>query len=177
VDVFFERSGKRLTFKLKPLSSDAIATALPKADQYRMLNQPWEAESICRDILAVDPSNQQARVILLLALTEQFGEEQEGHVAEAESLLSTFDGDYERAYYAGLICERRAKELLAHGTLGAGPAVYDLLAQAMKWFETAEANRPPGNDDALLRWNTCARMIMRNDLRPAPGPPRGTSPS
>ena len=171
----FERPGKRVTFKLKPLSRDAVATALARAEQYRMLSQPWEAESICRDILAVEPENQEARVMLLLALTEQFGEEQEDHISEAESLVSTFDGEYERAYYAGLICERRAKELLTHGTLGAGPAVYDLLARAMRWFEQAEALRPPGHDEPLLRWNTCARMIMRNDLRPAPGPPRGTA--
>jgi len=26
--------------------------------------------------------------------------------------------------------------------------------------------RPPGNDDALLRWNACARIIMGNGLAP-----------
>jgi hypothetical protein len=34
----------------------------------------------------------------------------------------------------------------------------------MSWYETAEAMRPPGNDDARLRWNTCARLIARNKL-------------
>ena len=33
-------------------------------------------------------------------------------------------------------------------------------------LEKAEAIRPPGNDDALLRWNTCARMIAKNKLVP-----------
>jgi hypothetical protein len=32
----------------------------------------------------------------------------------------------------------------------------------MTWYERAEAMRPPGNDDAILRWNACARLIMRD---------------
>ena len=161
-------------FKLKRLSRDAIPAALEKAEQRRRLNQPWEADSICRDILEVDPANREARVKLLLALAEQIGDEPETAVEEAEALLPTLVGDYEQAYYAGLICEYQAKERLAHGTLGAGPAVYELFARAMTCFEKAEKLSPPKVDDAILRWNTCARMIMRNDLRPAPGPPRGT---
>ncbi len=168
-----EHSGKTVAFKLKRLSRDAIPAALEKAEQHRRLNQPWEAESVCRDILAVDPANRKARVKLLLALTEQFGDETASVLEEAESLLPTLESDYEQAYYAGLISEYRAKERLAHGTLGAGPAVYESFARAMSWFEKAEKLSPPGVDDAILRWNTCARMIMRNDLRPAPGPPRG----
>ena len=33
-------------------------------------------------------------------------------------------------------------------------------------LEKAEELRPPGNDDALLRWNACARIIMGNGLAP-----------
>ncbi len=168
-----ERSGKRLAFKLKLLSREAISGALEKAEQHRRLKQPWEAESVCRDILEVDPTNSKARITLLLALIEQFDDDPENAVHEAKALLDTLEGEYEKAYYAGVICEYQAKERLAHGTLGAGPAVYELFARAMTWFEKAEKLRPAGVDDAILRWNTCARMIMRNDLRPAPGPPRG----
>jgi hypothetical protein len=32
----------------------------------------------------------------------------------------------------------------------------------MAWYEKAEAIRPAGNDDAILRWNTCARLISSN---------------
>jgi hypothetical protein len=39
---------------------------------------------------------------------------------------------------------------------------YDALREAMSWYERAEAIRPTGNDDAILRWNTCARLISRN---------------
>ena len=45
---------------------------------------------------------------------------------------------------------------------GSGPRVYEWLREAMAWYEKAEAIRPAGNDDALLRWNACARLLMRD---------------
>src|SRR5207248_11695595 len=56
--------------ELKSLSKEAIPAALEKAERYRLLNEPGEAESICLDILKADPENQQAIITLLLALTE-----------------------------------------------------------------------------------------------------------
>jgi hypothetical protein len=41
-----------------------------------------------------------------------------------------------------------------------------MFRQAMDCFEKAEAIRPAGNDDAILRWNGCARIIQRNKLAP-----------
>ena len=158
-------------FEFKPLSPEGIDAALERAERYRLLNEPREAESICRDIIAIEPNNQQAVVQLILALSEQLGEGGSVYEREARQLLTRLDSEYERTYYAGIICERRAKELLSHGTLGSGPMVYQLLRDAMAWFEKAEEIRPPGNDDSLLRWNTCARTILKNKLRPAPGPP------
>jgi hypothetical protein len=155
-------------FEFKPLSHEGVQPALEKAEHYRLLNEPWEAESICRDILAVDPENQRALQLLILALTEQFGEEGGVSDHEAREMLPRLTEEYSRNYYTGIVCERRAKELLAHGTLGTGPAVFDLLREAMDWYEAAEALSPPGNDEALLRWNTCARLILRNRLRPPP---------
>lgn len=158
-------------FEFKPLSPEGVGPALEKAERYRLLNEPREAESICRDILTVDSENQRAVVLLVLSLTEQLGDEGGADVGEAKELLAQLHSEYERTYYAGIICERRAKELLAHGTLGSGPMVYHLLRDAMAWYEKAELCSPPGNDDSLLRWNTCARIILRNKLRPPPGPP------
>lgn len=158
-------------FEFKPLSPEAVGRALERAEHYRLLNEPREAESICRDILTVEPDNQRALVLLVLSLSEQLGDDGGADVEEARALLSKLESEYERSYYAGIICERRAKELLAHGTLGSGPMVYNLLRDAMAWYERAEAKSPPGNDDSVLRWNTCARIILRNKLRPAPGPP------
>ena len=61
-----------MTFELKTLSPEAVPRALEKAERYRLLNEPGEAESICLDALDVEPDNQEALVTLLLALTDQF---------------------------------------------------------------------------------------------------------
>ena len=147
--------------ELKPLSKDAIPKALQKADRYRLLNEPAEAESICLDILAADPDNQLALVTLILALTDQFDrvDYNIGHI-DFQELLPRLRDDYERAYYAGVISERRAKASLRRQMHSSAP--YEWFREAMSWYEKAEAIRPPGNDDALLRWNTCARIFMHN---------------
>ncbi|MBV8212615.1 MAG: hypothetical protein JOZ08_05245 [Verrucomicrobia bacterium] len=151
-------------FELKRLSSEAIPAALERALRYRLLNEPGEAESICHDVLAIDPENQQALVMLLLAISDRFGKGYGVGVTEAQDVLARLRDEYERAYYAGIICERRAKAQLGNGYPGAGHDAYEFLCEAMTWFEKAETLRPPKNDDALLHWNTCARIIMRNQL-------------
>ena len=151
-------------FELKRLSDEAIPAALEKALRYRLLNEPAEAESICHDVLNIDPENQQALVVLLLALTDRFGKGYTVGILRAEEVVSRLRDAYERAYYAGVICERRAKAQLQYGYPGAGHDAYELLLEAMNWYEQAERFRQPKNDDALLRWNTCARLIMSNQL-------------
>ena len=153
-------------FELKPLSREAIPAALEKAMRYRLLNEPGEAESISQDVLRADPENQQALVILLLALTDRFGKGYAVGVTQAQEILPRFHEPYERVYYAGIICERRAKAQLQREGPGSGSGAYELLREAMAWYEKAEALRPSGNDDALLRWNACARIIMGNRLAP-----------
>ncbi len=155
-------------FELKALSKEIVAAALEKAERYRLLNEPWEAGSICHDILDVDPQNERARIVLLLSLTDQI---RTGGGAKAlqkaREVVEGLSGEYERAYYSGIICERKAKAILARGAPGSGPVTYDWLRQAMEWYEKAEALRPSGYDAAVLRWNTCARMIMGDEsLRP-----------
>lgn len=150
-----------MQFELKPLSPEAVTRALAKAERYRLLNEPGEAESICRDALEVEPDNQDAMVMLLLALTEQFDHDA-SHVASAWAIVARLREDYSRAYYTGIVHERQAKAYLRRGTPGSGPQAYEWLRDAMHWYEKSEAIRPPGNDDALLRWNACARLIMRD---------------
>ena len=37
----------------------------------------------------------------------------------------------------------------------------------MDLYETAEQQRPADNDDAVLRWNTCERILrQRGDVKP-----------
>jgi hypothetical protein len=155
-------------FDLKPLSREAIPAALERATRYRLLNEPAEAESICLDVLRTDPDNQQAMVALLLALTDRFGKGYGVSDTQAQEVLARLQSEYDRTYYAGIICERKAKAQLHQGSPGSGFTAYELFREAMDWFEKAEAVRPAGNDDALLRWNTCARIIMRNKLAPRP---------
>jgi hypothetical protein len=157
-------------FELKPLSRDAITSALAKAERYRLLNEAEEAESICHDILAVDPQHQQALATLILSITDQFRDHGvSGNLARAQDLVPQLATDYDRAYFAGIICERRAKAYLSQNGLHAGAAVYDWFREAMRYFERAEATRPAGNDDAVLRWNACVRVLSRHaHLKPAP---------
>jgi hypothetical protein len=151
-----------MEFELKTLSAEAVGRALAKAERYRLLNEPGEAESICLDALEIEPNNQEALTILLLALTDQFSDLAASTFAEAWKIVARLSDEYERAYYTGIIYERRAKAQLAHAAPGGGPRAYEWLRDAMHWYEKAEAIRPAGNDDAILRWNACARLIMRN---------------
>ena len=149
-------------FTPKRLSKEGVPAALQKAERYRLLNEPWEAESICRDVLEVDPSNAEAVLTLLLAITDQFDHEPHTDVASAQALLPRLRDDYQRAYYGGIICERWAGRLLRHASPGMGSTAYEWLRRAMSLYERAEPSRPPGDDDAILRWNTCARLIERH---------------
>ena len=152
--------------ELKTLSKEAIPAAVEKANRYRLLNEPGEAESICLDVLQVDPHNQEAIITLILALTDRFTRGYGVSDTQAKELLSRIRSDYDRAYYTGILAERRAKAKLSQHTPHCRFQAYDLFREAMEWFEKAEAIRPPGNDDALLRWNTCARIIEQNKLVP-----------
>jgi hypothetical protein len=154
-------------FQLKAISKDAIPEALAKAERYRLLNEPEEAESICQDVLRIDSGNQQAAITFLLARTDHL--EDEIDAGKAWDVVALIQGDYERAYYSGIICERQGKAYVKRGRLGYGAKAYECLTEAMRWFAKAEAQRPAGNDDALLRWNTCARFLMGHpQVQPEP---------
>jgi hypothetical protein len=159
-------------FELKLLRKEAVPAALEKATRYRLLNEPVEAESICLDILRADPGNQQALVTLLLSLTDQLESNYAVSSKQAQEVLGQIRDKYERAYYAGIICERQAKARLVRSFPGSHLYAYDLLYEAMTLYETADVMRPPGNDDARLRWNTCVRIIQRNKLGPRAGDDR-----
>jgi hypothetical protein len=153
-------------FELKPISKSSIEAALNKARQYRLLNEPRLAESICHDILDVAPDNHDALIILLLAVTDQLGSGFGANRRIARELLDRFDDEYERLYYAGIICERQGKAAIDNEIPDFKHIAYEWLMDAMEHYEKAEALRPSGNDDAILRWNTCVRLINRYRLKP-----------
>src|SRR5438132_12926879 len=133
-----------------------------KAARYRLFNEPEEAESICLDILTIEPEHQEALITLLLALPDQFRHGCTDCFNRAQGLLRQIHGEYERNYYAGIICERRGSAELDRGGPGSDWRAFDWFQRAMGWYEKAEAIRPPQTDDAILRWNTCARMITKH---------------
>lgn len=144
---------------LKTLSADAIPSALEKAKRYRMLNEPQEAESICQDILAVVPDHQDALITMLLALTDHFTTELNPSFQKAMETAQRLSDQNCKAYYTGIIYERRAKAHLRKGGPGAGTVAYGWFAKAMEAFNQALQGCDPDNQDAVLRWNSCARII------------------
>jgi hypothetical protein len=154
--------------EFKSISREAVPQALAKAERYRLLNQPAQSESVCRDILAVDPENQEALVILLLALTDQFGTSSPSCFDEALAVVPKLRGEYEQLYYSGIIWERRAQARALEGRPGSTQVAYGWICKAMDYYERAERIRPPADDDALLRWNSCVRLCERYHLQAGP---------
>jgi tetratricopeptide (TPR) repeat protein len=144
--------------QLKAISRAGIAEAIAKAELYRYLNEPEEAESICRDILGVDSGHQLARRLLGLSITDQFTGYAGDRYSEAAEIFENLRDPYERAYYTGLLHERRAKVQLRSGY--SAHILLPLIEDAMRHFAEAEKIRPPGNDDSILRWNRCVRLLQ-----------------
>src|SRR5580765_6190260 len=117
-----------MTVPLKTLSREAIPRALEKAERYRLLNEPVEAESICLDILRTDPDNQEAIVTLLLALTDQFGHGYTMGETQPKDVIARLTDPYERAYYTGIVAERHAKAVLEQDSPQAPSLAYDFLS-------------------------------------------------
>ncbi len=161
-----------MVFELERISKEAIPAALAKAERYRLLNEPLQAESICLDVLEVDHENQIALVTLILALSDQFASGNPANLNRTRDLLPRLTDEYERAYYAGIIAERRATALVEQGGGRRGYVAYDLFREAMGYYEKARDLARPGVDDPILRWNTCVRLIKRHPhVKPAPEDP------
>jgi hypothetical protein len=150
--------------QLKSIAKDSIPRALEKAERYRLLNEPFLAESICLDILAVEPDNEAALICYVLALTDQFGAGS-GNVKRARAAVGKLKTEYQKHYYSGLICERRGQAYAESNALGSRDAAWDYIQEAMECYQKA-ANDPheKGNDDPILRWNTCVRLIEAHGL-------------
>jgi len=144
--------------EFKTISKSGIDEALAKVQHYRYLNQAEEAESICRDILAADPENQMALRQLGLAITDQFTGGAADRFNEAHSSFEKLTNNYERSYYLGILHERRAKAQLRAGHRS--HTLRSSFESALQYFEEAEKVRPKGNDDAILRWNRCLRLMQ-----------------
>jgi hypothetical protein len=154
--------------QFKPLAKVAIPSATEKAKHYRLLGEPSAAESICRDILRIEPNHQEVLVILILAMCDQFGEGYRVAPGTVLEIIKRLENEYERIYYTGISHERRGTASLRSGSPGSGFMAYDCFIDAMEWYEKAEKLAPEHNNDPVLRWNTCTRLIERNRLEPMP---------
>ena len=146
--------------ELKILKPEALPAALEMAKRYRLLNEPDEAESICMDILAVDSEHQEALITLLLATTDKFFDRGLNPAFEqAREIVARLNTSYCKAYYSGIIFERRAKFHLKQDAPKAGTIAHEWFVKAMQAYGEALAGCDPDNQDAVLRWNSCARFI------------------
>ena len=155
------------SLNLKPLNPSAISTCIQKANQYRLLNDPANAESICLDIIELQPDHQEALKILILSITDQF-DGGTRKIRLAKQYLEKLSNEYDRAYHSGLILERAARAVLTRKTPDCAYAAYDWLQEALEQYATAESLSSDENDDAVLRWNACVRTIRNRQLVPRP---------
>lgn len=150
---------------LNKITVSAIPAALEKARQYRALQEPEQAESICLDILEVDADRHVAKLTLILALTDQFA--RSGQLLDPKRVLKLVEQlpeEYERLYYRGLVSERRGRAMLNESM--SRSFTWEYFREAMQWYEKAQLLRPEHNDDAILRWNACLRTMRRERLQP-----------
>ncbi len=154
--------------EIKPLSRAAIPLALERAMRYRLLNDPWQAESICRDVLRTEPDHQEALRMQVMCMTDQFGHPGELGLNEVLAVVARLADPYLRDYCSGIVHERQAGAVVGRGYPQSRDIAHDLLMKAMAFYEKAEPNKPENNEDPILRWNACVRAIRRHRLQAAP---------
>ena len=159
-------------FSLRPISASAVPKAIKKAEHYRLLNDAEQAESICLDILAVDPGDEQALVVLILAITDQFGRSggPSVNVALAEYLKRA------RRPVPAQLLRGPGRRAQARGPRSASQSgssfAYDGFADRDGVLREGERHPPADDDEAILRWNACVRTIERAHLEPRPAEDR-----
>ncbi len=147
------------------INANAVSAALEKARQYRLLQEPEQAESICLDILEVSPGHHDAQILLILSMTDQFL--RIGQMLDTKRVLKLVDGlsdEYERLYYRGIVAERRARAMLVESM--SHSFTWEYFREAMEYYKSAQFCMPDNNDDAILRWNACLRTVIRERLQP-----------
>lgn len=153
--------------EFKKISSEFIDEALAKADKYRMLNHPKTSESICRDVLDIDPGNQNAITLLIIAITGQFSNSQKypgTRLKDAQVWIKELADEYKKEYFAGLVLERWAKSKVRDLP---GADLYEFFEEAMVHYDRAEKLAPHGDESAKLHYNFCIRFMDRHThIRP-----------
>lgn len=141
---------------LKKLAKESLSAAIDKAEHYRALNEPEEAESICRDVLETEPDHQAALRLLGLAITDGFSKDRARELQEALSVFMKLTSEYERVYFRGIAWERAGK---AHLQAGESHNALSCFEHALDAYEDAESLAPHTVPDPILRWNFCVRLL------------------
>ena len=149
----------------RQISRQSVPTALKQAQHYRLLNEPALAESICRDIIAVVPENEDAWVTLLLSLTDQFVSRHSTAYDQAVEILQHFTGEYKRYYYSVIISERWARAQLSSGL--PIESTENWIRKAMTLFMQANELAAADDPNPILRWNSCVRLLNLYNLQAA----------
>jgi tetratricopeptide (TPR) repeat protein len=145
-----------MTWELKPLAAKNLKAAVTLAKHYRDLNQPEEAESICRDVLTVAPDDEDAWRTLGLALTDRFPSAWMTLFDEACAAFAKLSSEYERVYYTGVAWERFAKAQLA---VGREQNAIHAFEEALARFARAEELGPSDEPSPILHYNHCVRAL------------------
>jgi tetratricopeptide (TPR) repeat protein len=148
-----------MALELKRLADKNLAAAIALAKHYRDLNQPEEAESICRDVLEVAPTDVEALRTLGLALTDQFSSDWMSLFDEACATFEKLPSEYERIYYVAVAWERYAKAQLESGR--AHNAIH-AFEEAIERFEAAAEHAKPDDPAPILHYNRCVRALTTN---------------
>jgi len=147
------------------IHKNSIDTVLDKARQYRSLLEPDLAISICLDIFLVDPENQEALVVYILALTDQYSHNNSKiQPKEITDTIARFESEFHRVYYTGIFLERKARALLKNPM--SHSFAYEGLMEAVVKYEIAEKIAPEYCSDPILRYNSCLRTIEKEGLQP-----------
>lgn len=151
--------------ELIAIAKAAVPGALEKAKHYRLLNDPEQAESICLDILEVQPDHREAKVVLILALTDRFSDRGGAQrIKKARELARSIEDPYQALYYEGIVWEREGRADLKRNLPGG--AAYVALRRAMDLFKQASARSTEDDAQADLRFNGCLRTIRERGLKP-----------
>ena len=145
-----------MSWELKKLADKNLVAAITLAKHYRDLNQPDEAESICRDVLDVAPANVDALRTLGLALTDRFPTAWMSLFDEACATFNKLPNEYERVYYVGVAWERYAKAQLEAGR--AHNAIH-AFEEALARFEEAAGLAAKDDPAPILHYNHCVRAL------------------
>ena len=145
----------------KNLESADLDAALAAAQASWAELRAEETESICLDILELDPNHRSTLDLLLRCRIELLKKGLPQSVARAQELIPQLDSDFDQAFYSGMIREAQARYLLEKRGRATSGVAYSWFRHAMDDFAAA-SNLDAGRVEPKLHWNACLRTLENN---------------